>query len=549
MLKDFYPTPRKLINLMIGKIMGNPQYILEPSAGKGDIIEALRDKNRYSDYVERISAIEINPDLQATLKGKGFNLIDTDFLNFTAPDKFDLIIANPPFDEGDKHLMKAIEIMYSGQIICILNAETLKNPYTNKRRELVKKLSELNAEIEYIKDAFMNGAERKTDVEVALVNIIIERNIETDLFDGVESVEDERPELERNYEVSTGKTIEELVAEYNQTVTIGTEVILKYYKHYDKINKYLGLNDKPASYTNGEKHLTALMQKTLNEMLKDIRINYWRRVLDVEEVHSRLTQKKRDEFETAIRTQSKMDFTESNIRQFIINLIGGFEQTIIDAIVEVFDLVTKYSYGDTPQEENIHYYNGWKTNKAWKCNKKIIIPFYSSDTFRSWGKWKLGYQVAGKTNDIDIVMNYFDGLPHYMSMAHALDVALDKGISSNIGSTYFKMTAFKKGTLHITFKDDDILRRFNVVACKGKGWLPPAYGTKPYQDMGESEKAVVDSFEGEKSYTEKLGQTLIAATARHPLGIANSNLPEKPECSIIGQKKSRAQKTLELILN
>ena len=39
---------------------------------------------------------------------------------------------NPPFSEGDKHLLKAINIMKNGgQIVCILNAETIKNPYSN----------------------------------------------------------------------------------------------------------------------------------------------------------------------------------------------------------------------------------------------------------------------------------------------------------------------------------------------------------------------------------------------------------------------------------
>ena len=26
---------------------------------------------------------------------------------------------NPPFDNGDKHLLKAIDIMYNGQIVCL----------------------------------------------------------------------------------------------------------------------------------------------------------------------------------------------------------------------------------------------------------------------------------------------------------------------------------------------------------------------------------------------------------------------------------------------
>jgi hypothetical protein len=39
-------------------------------------------------------------------------------------------------------------------------------------------------------------------------------------------------------------------------------------------------------------------------------------------------------------------------------------------------------------------------------------------------------------------------------------------------STFFKMRYFKKGTLHLEFKDADLWERFNITAAKGKNWLP-----------------------------------------------------------------------------
>jgi len=56
--------------------------------------------------------------------------------------------------------------MYNGQIVCLLNAETIKNPYSNERKSLVKKLDELNASIEFLTDEFTT-AERSTSVEIA----------------------------------------------------------------------------------------------------------------------------------------------------------------------------------------------------------------------------------------------------------------------------------------------------------------------------------------------------------------------------------------------
>ena len=459
--------------------------------------------------------------MQATLKGKNIKIIDSDFLAYSGPDKFDLIIANPPFDDGDKHLLKAINILYRGEIVFLLNAETIRNPHTNIRKELVKKLTELNAEIEYIQGAFIY-AERPAGVEVALVYIHVERNIEDDLFAGADDVVKEvKPEIEQNYEVSTGRTIEELVAEYNQIIDIGTETIIAYYKNYKKIGRYIGLNDK-ADRDYLSKDMTGKMQDQINDMLAVVRTDFWRKTLDLKEVRSRLTEKKQSEFEEKLKERCNMDFTESNIRQFVLNLMGGFERTLTEAVIDIFNRFTiRHAFSEGMYEDNIHYFNGWKTNKAFRVNKKVIIPIYAGygdGPFQGYSKdWKLAFDAERQLRDIDIVMNYFDGMPTYLSISDAIESAFNDGQSSNIISTYFKITCYKKGTIHLTFNDEDILRRFNLAACLGKNWLPHDYGKKAYRDMDDSEKSVVDSFEGELPYTKNLNKSVFAVNAHIPV--------------------------------
>lgn len=509
--KDFYPAPESLIAKMISKIKEKPQNILEPSAGKGDIVEGIRDSYKFRH--RGISAIEKDHDLRATLRGKGIKVIDSDFLTYAGPDKFDLIIANPPFAEGDKHLLKAIDIMYRGQIIFLLNAETIRNPHTNIRKELARKLKELDAEIEYISGTFKD-AERPTGVEVALIDINIERNIEDDLFKGADDKTTPSNEtIKENHELTTGKRIPELVAEYNQIVKIGTETIINYYQNYKKVGKYIGLNNKADTYENRD--MTAIMQGQLNDLVIAIRKDFWRRCLNLREVQSRMTEARQAEFETAISKHCDMDFTENNIRSFVLNLIGSYEQTLIEATLGIFDLFTKHGYQDKNiYEKNIHYFNGWKTNNAFKVGKKVIIPIYAgygTGPFRGFtDEWELDYGAARKLRDIDVVMNYFDGMNHYYSVGEALRNNFDRGISSNIDSTYFTITAYKKGTIHLTFRSEDILRRFNVAACRGKGWLPCDYGAKAFNELPADEKMVADSFEGAFLYQSHVNQPIFA---------------------------------------
>lgn len=511
----FYPTPEGIGKIAISKVKGNPLEVLDPEAGKGDFLDLFKEIKRH--YLQRSTnfcAIEIDQELQACLRGKGYTVLDDDFLTFNGPDKFDLILMNPPFDQGDRHLLKAFDVLYSGQIICLLNAETIKNPSTNTRKMLVRKLEEVGAEIEFHQDTFVN-AERKTEVEVALINIIIERQIEEDLFAGVdEAMNPEFSEIEGCTEISTGKRIPELVAEYDRVIRIATETIIGYYRNFRHVGKYVGLN-REAGKEYSTTELTRIVKDEVNGTIRRIRRDFWNRTLDLPEVRRRMTQKRLKEFQQCVSDRSHMDFTEKNIYAFIVNLIQSYDDVLTRAVLEVFDRFTLQGcFDDGVITDNIHYFNGWKTNKAFRVGKKVILRLYGghgNGPFLDWhdkNQWRLAYDVERELMDIDIVMNYFDGCPHYTSITQALDQAFSKGENKNIRSTYFILTAHKKGTLHLTFNDPDILRRFNVAACRGKGWLPMDYGQKTYEEMSPEEKDVANTFEvnGKTEYSKHVGQ-------------------------------------------
>jgi len=503
--KTFYPTPSKLISKMWTKVKnrGSITKILEPSAGQGHIVEWIKEKESYGQY--DISCIEIDSINQAVLKDKKFKVIDSDFLAYAGTDRFDLIIANFPFDDGLHHLNKAIDIMFSGQIICLLNAETIKNSFSNERKALVQRLQDLNAEIDYIQNAFKD-AERKTEVEVALIYINIERNIEDDFFqDCKDKYEKINVSIEESSEIISANTIDQQVEWYNNTLQTGIQVIYNYYKNYNTIGNFIKLNcaeDEKYYYLKNDS-LNAIVNDSINKFVTKLRKSYWKSILNLEEIRSKMTEKKIEEFNYKIEQQSDMDFTQNNIRTFILNLIGSYENTMIEAVSEIFDKLTvKHCWLDETSK-NVHYFNGWKTNRSFYCNKKVILPIKN---FISWsGSLQVSYDHR-HLDDIDKVMNYFDSNSEYVSILHALEQSFKDNITSNVDSTYFKITVYKKGTIHLTFKSEDIRRRFNVIACKHKKWLPDSYGKKEYPDMNVEEQSVVEEFEGRDSYNKNLNQ-------------------------------------------
>ena len=531
--KNFYPTPETLAHRMYDKVeFHKVKTILEPSAGKGDLINALKchrketkwgTSQHWNNSEYDINAIEIEPDLQALLRGNDVNVVDSDFLAYSGSKHYDLIIANFPFSDGDKHLTKALDILFSGQIVCLINAETIKNPCTNQRKVLVSRLNKLGADIEYIQDAFVD-AERKTGVEVALIYVNIERSVEIDVFGGMDEEKGAETKLESiqdTQELSTKNKYRDLVASYNQTSEFVAEQLLSFYRNYSKVSEYLDLEikgDKNSNYYGSDKStLTDRMRKKHNSVIFHLKNDYWEKVIDLPEVAKYLTESGKQKLRANNCKFRCMEFTESNIRQFVLNLVKDFPTHIDDAINGLFEEMTGYAirkkesgWGYDDYNSNVHYFNAWKTNDGYKANKKVILPFYQD----SWNDWdgisKLHYSKVDFLLDVEKVMSYFQASSgDYNSIDKLCDQALRRGENRNIDTEYFKISIFKKGTIHLTFKDLDLLRRFNIEACKNKNFLPCDYASKEYEDLTESERVIVGDFEDNKKVYKKTATPML----------------------------------------
>ena len=211
--------------------------ILEPSAGKGDIVDELRKKEQlysstYNKFSFDIDCIEIDQNLQYILKGKNYRVVYNDFLTYNTMKEYDLIILNPPFNNGCKHLLKALRMQErnGGIVVCLLNAETLKNPHTKERQDLQQKLTEYDAKIEFIQDAFLD-AERKTAVEIALVKVQLpEVKRESFILEGLrEANYAEEYHTNDNTQLVDGDFFKAIVNQFQLEVEAGIKLIKEYF--------------------------------------------------------------------------------------------------------------------------------------------------------------------------------------------------------------------------------------------------------------------------------------------------------------------------------
>ena len=512
--EEFYPTPESLLNKIFeGVDWKQVDTILEPSAGKGDIIEFIQNSeeaHRYHHNFE-IDCIEKDPNLQAVLKQKGFRLVHDDFFTFHTWKQYDLIVMNPPFSCGAKHLLNALKFQEDGgNIICILNAETLKNPYSITRQALALRLEDLHADISYMQNEFVS-AERKTSVEIAVVKVSIpKKERDSRIFS---ELKESKQMSEQNSTEQTSLAENDYIKAAVKQFELETEAGIRLIREYQAMKPYmlrslsggnLAKNDS-ILYLTMDKYSPCSPEVTENEFLKVVRLKYWTSIFNDSRFTGHMTSNLLSEYRTQINKLADYDFSYFNIKTIQADIAKKLVKGVEECIVKLFDeLSFQYSYSDE-LGRNIHYYNGWKTNKAWIINKKVILPWMNA-----WGRYNgsydpASYEIIVKLADIEKALDYLSGSSgNERGIRETLHEAKKIGQTKKIPLKYFTVTFYKKGTCHIEFTNLELLKKLNIFGSQQKGWLPPAYGKKSYSDMDEKEKKVIDEFEGVESYMETM---------------------------------------------
>lgn len=555
-LTEFYPTPPELIAKMLyGVDFNKVNYVLEPSAGKGDIalfyslalkyctdryykrdvdsecnfseedvsrlimekyvVPKFNEHNKegwehfYSHY-KKIECIENAPVLRDVLEGRNLRVVDTDFLKFDGDKMYDIIIMNPPFSNGDEHLLRAIKIGLKGgsQIVCLLNAETIRNPYSSTRKELLKQLEKYGATYEYIKDAFKD-AERSTDVEVVIVRLTLPSPFSNHSV-LLDEMNEQKIELDLNsapQALVTDDKMQQAVLMYKQEIASGKRLIEEYLALKPYLTSCFEKADTPSYAKGCTLRLVNGDSKELdfNEYVYAVRYKYWYELLHTASFMNNLTSNLRNDYYNQIKEFAHKDFSLSNIYTVQIDILKNTARGIEEKILSTFEKLSyEHSMGC---DKNVHYYNGWKTNKAYIINNKVVVPYMN--TFSDiWKKFQYGYELNEFLTDLEKVLDFLDGgeTETTRNIPYWLQYYEDVQQTKKLHFKYFDVDVYKKGTIHITFTNEDVLKKLNIFGSMKKGWLPPSYAKASYDEMDEESKAIIDEFQGKDDYEKVVAE-------------------------------------------
>ena len=489
---DFFPTPPAVIALMLAPWLNQPNArghypqratlqgltILEPSAGSGTLLDWMVehietvDRHHYGRPKSKLMyACEVDPELKALLHGKDYKVIADDFLAYHGDHQFDLVVMNPPFSRGDEHVIHAYAtVAPGGHVVALINSESVWNPYSETRQLLAKLIAD-HGTVEDLGQVFKE-AQRKTNVEVSLIRLQKPAGRDPLNFEFKSQTRENGPVLTEDTfqdSVAVNDVIGNMMLGYDESKKAFVEYMrarraLEFFGGVDSVK----LADEAIKAGNGNQ------RGTYNDFADSLKQNAWREVLSKLNIQKYLTHQVRQDFDKYGKQQGYMDFTKENVASLVALVFENRDTILEKAVVAVFDIFTQY------HQENRSYVEGWKTNSKYKVNQKLILPRWV-ELCEHLKDFRVSHWRYSEYSDIDKCMCYLTGADY--DECYTVERALSQkfkclgriGAGSFDGtcqSQFFDMRFFKKGTLHLTFRDEKLWEEFNLRACAGKLWLP-----------------------------------------------------------------------------
>ena len=230
-------------------------------------------------------------------------------------------------------------------------------------------------------------------------------------------------------------------------------------------------------------------EEAYNRFVRSLKRSAWREVLRLTDVRNLASHGVQKELDRILESNERMAFSEENVYALVESIFLNRGTILQECVVEAFDLMTRY------YDENRIHIEGWKTNDAWRVNRRVVLPrivdvWYGGDGHLTYG------DTRQNLNDIDRALAFLEG-KKLESVPRTAVCALEEHFKEYgpdfsgvlFESTYFEMRCYKKGTLHMYFKDKELWERFNLTAARGKNWLPDDVKAREREDRARNRRA------------------------------------------------------------
>jgi hypothetical protein len=300
--------------------------------------------------------------------------------------------------------------------------------------------------------------------------------------------------------------IRDNLANMEHWFNMANEHWVKGIEHIRKAKLYLDQN-KIKDYSSGdsrEDDFKKILELALSnvhtcraEFMRRHRKLAWTSVFQQMEFHKWLDSKQQNRFMRDVERDSTIPFTAANIKSTLENVFMSRRKLFEESVANVFDELCSHAVENgsgpiIPERLKSHRYSeGWKTNDNYKVNQRLIFP-YGVEMGYGGRLRERGYgsgSSAVACCDLDRILCVLDGRPFdsCFTVRQAIENARPGQL---VESQHFEIRGYKKGTLHLKFKREDLWEAFNRTAAAGKKWLgedTQQYRPKKRKDGNEAD--------------------------------------------------------------
>jgi hypothetical protein len=246
-------------------------------------------------------------------------------------------------------------------------------------------------------------------------------------------------------ELMKAANVETVCTIYADTVRDVSEAFRLLRQGQDRLRAFL---EYPHVFPEGSSFY--LHDDTAAKAIEHIRRDCWWYVFRKTQIEKLCSVHQRHEFDGMLQRGELPELTMKNVQRLLDNLRAKLPNMLEDAIREVFTFLR-------PNER----WEQFKTNAKYQVGPRVILP-YGMETLYG-GRFYLSEHRREQLQALDNVMHLLDGQglarPEggLVAMIH---YAGDQG-GRYCQTRYFEVRWFKKGTIHLVFRRQDLLDELN----------------------------------------------------------------------------------------
>jgi len=175
----------------------------------------------------------------------------------------------------------------------------------------------------------------------------------------------------------------------------------------------------------------------------------WDRLLDESGLRTFMNQKRRTEWGGQIHDANVPEFTPENITATFVQIHDSRGDMVVEGVTDVYRRLS-WNY---------------KTNNPHKLGKKIIVDYFGEQRH---GYYRINHQSCSDLDDLIRVFCLVNGEPEpdHRDGIYSLTSDAKAAGKSTLETKYLKLKWYKKGTVHVEFRDPKSVAAMNRMIGK-----------------------------------------------------------------------------------